>query len=146
MNTNFDMYQISFGEEYTNYSEYFTPLTYPSASYDTVYFDLAFSGMALPEMVWKNTYEPLFMNLTTMAATCDSDSGICSMPGTCAAQYELFSKYSFKIEFAENSTFVRVPLTAFAVDSIESGVDQCNVMVTGGAAAETSVYLGAMFF
>lgn len=88
------------------------------------------------------------MNLTTEAATCSSETGICSLPGPCANQYDLLSKYSFKIQFndASGENYLRVPLNAFAVDARVSGEQQCNVMVTNGAPIQNSVYLGALFF
>lgn len=47
MNNNFALYEILFGEVYSNLSEYFTTIT-DSSEANQVYFDLAFSGMALP--------------------------------------------------------------------------------------------------
>lgn len=126
---------------------YFQGLGYTNQT-QTVLIAPNFVGLGLPENLWYQVTNLLFKIDTTLseAITCSNkDGGICTITGACSTQSAL-QDYSFKFIFAGQTTYMNVPLAAFAVDNVDGNCDVYLQYLDGDQHVQSDkVVLGAMF-
>jgi len=146
---------FSFGKtNVTNSSEFYNSIlnsdndTYTTYANTTI-MGLNFRGLGLPTDSFK-AFTNMLSVVTKGEATCVyKKGGYCALSNPCSV-YKSFGlwDYDFKIQFEEDSNYIRVPLASFAADFDEEGgvcvifVEYLNTINSDSK----SIILGNMFF
>jgi len=104
-------------------------------------------GFGLPEIYWYQVINLLYKiqpELSSNLNCNDENGGKCTITGACSAQTAL-ADFSFRIDFADQTNYINVPLGAFAVDNNGDCDLYLQYLNANQHSQSDKVILGAMF-
>lgn len=106
-------------------------------------FNLNIAGLSLPYDLYDGYKDNLqFTTRNTSVCGNDTDS-FCYLTSTCGTYYDFFNEFNFKLAFADQDNYLRVPLSMFQEDYLDG---ECKLNIFRNPSEEPKIILGSSFF
>lgn len=127
----YELTEFSFGETYQDNTKSYRSILNSQQNLGTnvnqTIFALDFRGLGLPSASFEE-FDRLLSVITSGQSSCvTATGGYCVLAKSCASYQTMgLWNFDFRIMFAGNGTYFRIPLASFAIDNADN---TCSIMV-----------------